>query len=62
MARELLYRQNESNAIKLESDMNVRLAMLRADQAQKTADSLSSDDNQLMQLGGTVLGGMGSAI
>lgn len=52
MAKELFYRQKEEVAIKLEADMNVRLAMLRADQATKTAEQLGSFENTMMTIGG----------
>lgn len=40
MAKEMLFRQQESYAIKQESDFNVKLAMLRADESQKQAERL----------------------
>lgn len=40
MARELLYRSQESAAIKKEADMNVRLATLRAAAAEEAASNL----------------------
>lgn len=61
-ANEMLSRQNESNAIKMESDMNVRLAMLRADQASKTADALKDPLNNAMQMLGPGLSSMSSVL
>lgn len=55
LAREMLYRQEESQAIKEEADFNVRLAMLRADQSERTADSLRDPFNNLMSIGGGFL-------
>lgn len=55
MAKEMLYRQEESYAIKKEADMNVRLAMLRAGAAESHADSLRNPVTNLMQFGGTAL-------
>ncbi len=39
MAQQMLYGSQEKEAIKSEADMNVRLATLRADQAQSDADN-----------------------
>lgn len=61
MAQQMLYRQDESYAIKEETDFNVRLAMLRADQADATARSLSDPMNNIMQIGGGVLSTLGQS-
>lgn len=62
LAKEVFFRQQESYAIKQEADMNVRLAMLRADQAQRNADSLQDPTNNLLQAGGTLLSGAASVL
>jgi hypothetical protein len=51
MAKEMLFRQEESAAIKAETDMNVRLAMLRADQSEREADSLRDPLTNALQFG-----------
>jgi hypothetical protein len=60
MAKTMLFRDQESNAIKEEADFRTRLAMLRADQAQRTADSLSDPFNNAMQVFGMGLNAAGS--
>lgn len=40
MAREMLYRDQESYAIKREADMNVKLAMMRANAAEEAASQI----------------------
>lgn len=60
MATEALFRQEESFAIKMETDMNVRLAMLRADQAEKTARSLTDASNNTMLAAANLLSAAGS--
>ena len=55
LAQQVLYRQTESFAIKQESDFNVRLAMLRAEQAESTANALSDPLNNALMIGGNVL-------
>lgn len=62
MAKEMLFRQEESNAIKVEADQNVRLAMLRADSAQSTADALNDPTNKFLKGAGTALSGLGSVL
>lgn len=64
MAGEMLSRQKESYAIKLDADFNARLGRLRADQSLRRADSYTDQGTQLMQtftqglmLGGSVFGG-----
>jgi hypothetical protein len=52
MSQQVLFRQEESYAIKKEADMNVRLAMLRADQSQQTANSLRNPVNTLLPIMG----------
>lgn len=56
VAKQALSRQQESAAIKQEADMNTRLAMLRADQAQSHADDLNSPLNQALTIGSNVAG------
>jgi hypothetical protein len=53
MAKEMLFRQQESYAIKQESDMNVRLAMLKASQADQNAQDIK--DSQGMQMLSTAI-------
>jgi len=55
MAKSAYSRQQESIAIKRESDMNVRLAMLRADHSDQEAARLNDPNNQLMGTLGNVL-------
>jgi hypothetical protein len=62
MAKQMLARQSESYAIKKEADFNVRLAMLRADQAQSTADSLNDPFNQFLSAAPGILQGVSSAM
>lgn len=62
IAQEAVYRQEEDWAIKQETDMNVRLAMMRADQAQRTADGLSDFGNNAMLAAGNILGAAGSVL
>lgn len=62
MAKEALFRQEESSAIKQEADMNVRLALLRADQAEKTAGSLTDPTNQFLMGAGNFLSAGGSIL
>lgn len=58
MAKEMLFRDQEKYAIQRESDMNERLALLRADQSSRTAKQLDSWENKA----GIIWGGaMGSA-
>ena len=57
VAKQMLFRQQESYAIKQEADMNTRLAMLKADQAERHAESLSDPMNNLLQFGGSALSG-----
>lgn len=47
----------ERAAIRSEGDMRVRLASLRADASQTTADTLRSGDYNNLQAGATILGG-----
>jgi hypothetical protein len=61
MAKQMLHRQDESYAIKAESDMNVRLAMLRASQADSTAASLRDPQNTILPILGSALGAYGSS-
>lgn len=60
LAVNLLYRQQESFAIKKETEMNVRLAMLRAENARKNAENLRDSTTNFFQVAGSVLGGLGS--
>lgn len=62
MAKTMLYRQQESFAIKQEADMNVRLAMLRADHSDRTADGLSDPLNNALQFAGPALTGLASVV
>jgi len=62
VAKTMLFRQQESFAIKQEADFNVRLAMLKADQAERHADSLEDSDNNLLQFAGTALSGAASIL
>lgn len=62
LAKEVFYRQQESYAIKQEADMNVRLSMLRADQAQRNADSLQDGTNNLLQFAGSAASGIASVL
>jgi len=55
LAQQMLYRQNESFAIKEEADFNVRLAMLRADQADSTARALSDPMTNFLTVAGNGL-------
>lgn len=56
MAHQLLNRQTESWAIKMETDMNVRLATLRADQSEKEAAALNNPLTNALNIGGMALG------
>jgi hypothetical protein len=61
MASEMLYRQQESNAIKEETDFNVRLATMRAEQSDRTAKALKDPMNNFLQvagMGASAAGGM----
>ncbi len=60
LAVNLLYRQQESFAIKKETEMNVRLAMLRAQNSQDNARNLRDPVTNILQFGGAVLQGIGS--
>lgn len=62
MSGEALTRQKESNAIKLEADMNVRLAMMRADQSDKTAKALKNPLTNAMMVGGNIGTSLGSIL
>jgi hypothetical protein len=55
VAKQMLFRQQESYAIKQEADMNTRLAMLKADQAERNASQLSDPMNNLLQFGGSAM-------
>lgn len=55
LAQQMLYRQEESYAIKQEADFNVRLAMLRAEQASSTASALTDPMTNILQFGGSAL-------
>lgn len=57
MAQQIFFRSQESFAIERETDMNVRLASLRADQADKTAKDLRRAAP--LRAAGTILGGAG---
>lgn len=59
LAQQNLFRAQESNAIQEETDMNVRLATLRAEQADATADALNSQ-GFLETIAGPALMGLGS--
>lgn len=61
MAKTMISRQDESYAIKKEADMNVRIAMLRADQAEATANQLRDPINNILQIGGGLLSGAGQS-
>jgi len=52
----------ETAAIQKETDLRVRLALLRAQQADSTAKNLRSFKNNALQLGGTALGGAANII
>lgn len=54
-AKQMLFRQQESFAIKKEADMNVRLALLRADQAATQADTLEDPTLNMIQAAGPLL-------
>jgi hypothetical protein len=54
--------QQESLAIKRESDMNVRLAMLRADNAHQTAERLRDPLTNALQIGGNAITGLKSIL
>lgn len=60
MAKQMLVRDQESDSIKVEADFRTRLAMLRADQAQRTADDLSDPMNNAMQVFTMGVGAAGS--
>lgn len=62
LAQQMLYRQTESFAIKQEADANVRLAMLRAEQSESTANALSDPLNNALMIGGNVLSLAGNFI
>lgn len=61
LAKQLLFRQQESFAIKKEADMNVRLAMLRADESMRNADQLSDPTMNAIQALGPLLTFAGKA-
>lgn len=58
LAQQAFYRVQEGEAITIEKEFNVRLANLRADQSEATANSLR--DNAGLKAAGGMLGGMGS--
>jgi hypothetical protein len=60
LAVSLLYRQQEEIAIKREADLNVRLAMLRANNSAKNASNLRDPLTNILQLGGSTLQAIGS--
>lgn len=60
IAQQMFYRQQESEAIKAEADFNVRLAMLKADQSQASADYLNSSDRKWSNFLSAGLGAAGS--
>ena len=62
LAKTMLYRQNESEAIKAEAETNVRLAMLRADSASRNAQRLTDPTNNALQLATTALTGIASIL
>lgn len=62
IAQQMFYRQNESEAIKAEADFNVRLAMLKADQAQGNADYLNSSERKWTNFLGGALSMGGSMV
>jgi hypothetical protein len=55
LAQQVFYRQNESFAIKEEADFNVRLAMLRADQATSTARALTNPTTNALLVGANAM-------
>lgn len=62
LAQQIMYRQEESYAIKKEADFNVRLATLRAEEAESTARALSDPTNNAMGVLGTGLQMFGSVL
>lgn len=54
LAQQVMFRQQESQAIKDEGDMNVRLANLRGEQADETARQLRDPTTNLLNMGGNV--------
>lgn len=49
--------ERESLAIRRETELNVKMAMLRAQSSQELADSLSSFTNNALQFGASILSG-----
>ena len=62
MAKEMLFQQQESTAIKMEADMNVRLAMLRADQSDRNAEQLRDPTNNAIQVASGFVTGIASIL
>lgn len=63
LSQQLFFAQQEDGAIKQEADMNVRLAKMKAQEANRVADNLTSNETKNM-IGiqgvlGAVSGGMG---
>ncbi len=56
MAREILYRDQESQAIRAEADLNVKLARMRANAAEVSANDIASAKN-INLVGGLITGG-----
>lgn len=60
LAQQLTFRQQESSAITKETDMNVRLATLRANGADAQASNLTSSTTQGLVVAGAVAEGAGT--
>jgi hypothetical protein len=61
LSQQMFYGQQESGAIKQEANMNVRLATMKAQEADRTANNLTSNDTTNMAILGGVLGAVGGA-
>lgn len=62
LATTMLSRQKESVAIQKEADFNVRLASLRADASDRSAEGLRDPFNNFLQAAGPILGGASSIL
>ena len=56
MAREALFRSKEVDAIRLETNKNVKLATMKADEAYANARSLEDPGKEFLQFAGSALG------
>ena len=62
MARESLFRSKEVDAIRMETNKNVRAATLKADEALSNSRSLTDPGNNFLQAAGSSMSGAASVL